>query len=167
LPSADQLSELRECGRGRREAEDALERCRRPRLDLAPQVEAGRASICLGLPEVRKAFDRRLTSELERQVKDRARTQAKKRAARERQVTAWLEESLELSPEQTVWLGQYVCAVRDMRSMAEKKAYSFKDLRYERQRMFKDLEAYLGPESYKHLREAGGIGLLADVLQCD
>jgi hypothetical protein len=167
LPSADQLSELRQCNRGRREAEEALQRCRRPRLDLAPQLEAGGASVCLGLPEVQNAFKRHLANELERHVKDRAHAQTQKRAEREVQVTTWLEKSLDLRPEQGVWLGQYVCAVRDMRALAGEKSYTFKELTYERQRMFKDLEAYLGQQRYKRLREAGGIGLLADVLQCD
>jgi hypothetical protein len=86
----------------------------------------------------------------------------------------FLGEGLGLSPEESAWVGEYVCAVHelsartgaDVASTKEEVLALFARLKNERQGILRDLEAYMGPERYRKLRAIGGLGFLGEALGC-
>ena len=87
-----------------------------------------------------------------------------------------VETELGLTEPESAWLGEYVCAVRELREdnlsdPAERDGGELPDqweqMRREREEELAGIKAVLGPDRYARLREIGGIGLLSDVLDCD
>jgi hypothetical protein len=86
----------------------------------------------------------------------------------------FLSDGLGLNPEESRWVGEYVCAVHelsaktgaDVASTKEEVLALFTRLRNERKAILRDLEAYMGPERYQKLRAIGGLGFLGESLGC-
>jgi hypothetical protein len=87
-----------------------------------------------------------------------------------------IEDELGLGDEESAWLSEYVCAVRELREdslvdLAERDAGApagvWEQMRQEREEALGGLAAVLGPERFERLRAIGGIGLLNDLLDCD
>lgn len=138
-----------------------LEKDRSPAPDLSdPKVQAMVAA------EVEKA----LAAQEELLEQERAESLAgwHKLASR------FLSEGLGLNPEESRWVGEYVCAVHelsaktgaDVASTKEEVLALFTRLRNERKAILRDLEAYMGPERYQKLRAIGGLGFLGESLGC-
>ena len=116
-----------------------------------------------------------VAAELGRRVASQRTRKSAQRIKREAFVTSWLERNIGLSHQQSKWVSEYVCAVRDLRGQAlpdpasgeEMKPHTWEELRNERDKMLTDLSSLMGAEKYKKLRAVGGIGLLADSINCE
>ena len=97
--------------------------------------------------------------------------------AREQQAalaSALTKDVLGLTPEQSAWVGEYVCATRDLHRLLADEAASaaalgadaFDRARLQREELLGDLEKYLDADRYAKLRALGGISLLTDALDC-
>ena len=130
---------------------------------------------CMGLPEVKK-----MAEELEHlRVWDPTLSECLKRdrrtQARHATLRTALEEDLGLAPEQTQWLAEAACALRELRWMTMGNMHEdgvataeiWDMVRRERGEMLTEMEAYLGTEPYQRFRKMGGIGLLNDTLVCE
>lgn len=175
LPSNEVFSALRICRQRLETADAKLRFCQRERGPSSPGPISDRVARCLQDQEVRSMLAGMLSEEFERERELERASRMAGLEKREALATAWMEENLGLTREQSRWLSEYVCAVRDMRSFAVPDAaspdggadFSWEQLRSERERMLSNLRSFLGPQRYERLRAVGGIGLLADVLVCE
>jgi len=173
---SDCLETLRQCRLSLEENRGLLERCRRepdrasgPRPETRPSLEK-----CMAHPAVRKLADdvRRLEA-WDSRVTDCLRRERKKQA-RHATLNTLLEEDLELSRNETAWLAEAACALKELRWMALARMHDdafassevWENVRRERQEMLRDIESYLGVDEYARFRKIGGIGLLNDTLDC-
>ncbi|MBN1772635.1 MAG: hypothetical protein JXB32_15300 [Deltaproteobacteria bacterium] len=158
-----------------------LERCENdaaaavaPAEPPAPELPALQAD-CLAEPEVRAELERRVREEVERTMQLEATRREEARAARDDTARRMLEQSLGLNTVESAWVRDFVCAARGQRHTAveeviagrEAPLEAWRKLRRERQEVLQDLAAYLGRDRVAKLRQLGGIGLVADSIQCE
>ena len=94
---------------------------------------------------------------------------------------AVLSRLLDVPASEARWLGEYVCAVRDLRRDALEQIEaaseeggdpaqleaSLGEAREQRKAVLKDLRERLGDVRYDTLRSIGGLGLIGNALDCD
>ncbi len=94
---------------------------------------------------------------------------------------ALLSRLLDVPAGEARWLGEYVCAVRDLRRDALEQIEvaseeggdpaqleaSLGEAREQRKAVLKDLRERLGEARYETLRSIGGLGLIGNALDCD
>jgi hypothetical protein len=114
--------------------------------------------------------------ELRRALAWSAERRREERARRASAARELVTSVLRLTSVEWDWLAEFVCAVRELRGAAltapadggdgSGSAEAWEELRARREAVLADIEKYLGPDRYRRLREAGGIGLLGDVVDC-
>lgn len=93
--------------------------------------------------------------------------------ARRATLETLLQEDLQITPEQTQWLTEAACALRELRWHAVEginrdlhSAVPHLLIQSDRAEILADMEKMLGAGAYTRFREMGGIGLLNDTLEC-
>jgi hypothetical protein len=113
-------------------------------------------------------------AEVARRLEAAAEARAMERDGDREAIRGMVQEFLAITPEQSAWLLDYVCAVRGMRAdvLAEIKEHKIgfeeaaKRQKSERQDALDDLKNMLGEEKYQQLRGVGGLGKLGDLFGC-
>jgi len=165
------LAPLRSCLGRLGATQSMLERCREARPAVDPSALSGPATACLESAEVQAAVSRTVEDELARRLeRERIRRDERRGAA----ASYFLDRVLGLEPAQQTWMSQYVCAAEEqrrelLRTMSAGKVtdQTWATYREERERIWRDLETYLGAEKYRQLRAMGGVGLLGETLPCE
>lgn len=157
-----------------------LGRCENAAAEPAAPVEPAAPDVappapdCLAQPDVRAELERRVAEEVERTMQLEATRREEARAARDDTARRMLEQGLGMNTVESARVRDFVCAARDQRRVAveevlagrETPQVAWRRLRQERQDVLRDLAAYLGRERFLKLRQLGGIGLVADSIQC-
>lgn len=138
-------------------------------LELTPE-----ARTCLDRPQVQRLVETRCEEAVARHVAAESQRHGEAREIEEAAVRGLLTESLGLTADESRWVTEYVCTVRELRQQAldemspdgASATETVERIRAERREHLADLEEYLGAERFARLRSIGGIGLLADVLPC-
>lgn len=115
-----------------------------------------------------------MEAELARRMEAAAEARAAERDGDRAAIRDMVQEFLAITPEQSTWLMDYVCAVRGMRAdvLVEIKEHKLgfeeaaKRQMAERQDALDDLKSMLGDEKYQKLRGVGGLGKLGDLFGC-
>lgn len=174
---ARESAALRRCVVRLDAARALLERCEAappaPAAVPAPPVPEPTLD-CLSRPDVRAELERRVAEEVERTMQLEATRREEARSRRDDSARRMLEQSLGLNTEESAWVRDFVCAARDLRRVAgeevlagrESPLEAWRKLRGERQEVLRDLAAYLGRDRFLKLYKLGGIGLVADSIQC-
>ena len=168
------LAALARCASRLREARDTIRRIDEGGSERSEWILDDDAGVsegtreCLSRPSVaaRALFEARRTLE--------AGTQAR-REDRLRSVRAGLAGALGVTAEDLDWMGSYVCVIREMRADTLEQIRAgdvpsrdaFERLREVREAALADVTERLGEERYAIFRAAGGVGMLADVMDCD
>jgi hypothetical protein len=151
-----------------------LERCEAsPTAPPAPDAAVPEPG-CLERSDVRAELERRVAEEVERTMQLEATRREEAEAARDDTARRMLEQSLGLNTVESAWVRDFVCASRELRRVAveevlagrESPPVAWRKLRGERQEVLLDLAKYLGRDRFLKLRQLGGIGLVADSIQC-
>ncbi|MEK6609025.1 MAG: hypothetical protein AABZ30_15305 [Myxococcota bacterium] len=171
--AAPPLVPLRACLERLDVAQALLDRRRRDATaEDGPSAE--RAAACMRDPTVRERLDGEVRAAVERHVADDHERRARAREQQAALASALTKDVLGLTPEQSAWVGEYVCATRDLHRLLADEAASaaalgadaFDRARLQREELLGDLEKYLDADRYAKLRALGGISLLTDALDC-
>lgn len=172
-PRCEDLPRLERCAEELRETQALVARCRKEakakRARVRPSVEQ-----CLLLPAMRELAAPPQQSENGPAEDSRCLRNEQVRLERELSVRELLQEDLGLSAEETDWLSESACALKELRWMAVhglqldggEASETWEMIRADRQEILRDLEEYLGPEQFARFRKIGGVGLLNDALDC-
>lgn len=161
-------SRLKECGR-------KLGACRAVAASAHRDREQDRPPVpVMADPEVQEMVAKEVEKALAVQEELLEQERAESLAGWHKLASRFLSDGLGLNPEESRWVGEYVCAVHelsaktgaDVASTREEVLALFSRLRDERKAILRDLEAYMGPERYQKLRAIGGLGFLGEALGC-
>jgi len=163
-----------QCQKRLKEAQSLLEQCRRA---SQPAQVRFRPSLrdCLLLPAVRKlAESSQKCAEIPAEVPDSGPSE-QVRIERETSVRELMQDHLGLTPEETDYLAETACALKELRWWAV-QGFRADDptsldigegIQSERREILRQLEEQMGVENYERFRKLGGLGLLNDALQCE
>ncbi len=153
---------------------EALTRCLADAALLRGRTEPDREA-CLTVPAVQRLVEeaREKSFPLEAQVSE-CLDHERLRHSRHHTLRTLLEEDLELLPDEVDWLAEFACALRELRwaSVAAMhddgvRTSEVREMMLgERTEILRDIEVFLGSETYARFRQMGGIGLLNDTLDC-
>jgi hypothetical protein len=157
---------LKDCGR-------KLTACRAVATSLQTKQEKDKQPV-LSDPKVRAAIAAEVETALAAHEVLVEQERAERLKGWHKLADRFLSDGLGLNPEESRWVGEYVCAVHelsaktgaDVASTKEEVLALFTRLRNERKAILRDLEAYMGPERYQKLRAIGGLGFLGESLGC-
>ena len=168
-PELPELQTTRVCLDQLELAHSALARCR----DAPSNPASSAAASCLAEPRVAAQVEQRIEQALlEHLESERERAEL----ARERQRSAfdsWAQQALALSPDESAWVEDYVCAVLELRANTlatledeTPPAEALAQLKSQRKQLLTDMKQMLGEERYATLRSIGGLSLIASVSEC-
>ena len=150
-------------------ARSALARCRDAPSHPAPPA----AVSCLAEPQVAAQVEQRIEQALLEHLESERELAE---LARERQRSAfdsWAQQALALSPDESAWVEDYVCAVLELRANTlatledeTPPAEALAQLKSQRKQLLTDMKQMLGEERYATLRSIGGLSLIASVSEC-
>lgn len=173
--SGDDLVLLRTCRTRLKTCGRKLGACRAVATSSHRNLEQGRSPVpVLSDPKVQAMVAAEVEKALATQEEFIEQEQAESREGWLKLASRFLSDGLGLSPEESAWVGEYVCAVHelsartgaDVASTKEEVEALFARLSDERKLILRDLEAYMGPERYHKLRAIGGLGFLGEALGC-
>jgi hypothetical protein len=162
------------CEERLKEAQSLLEQCRRASQPAQARFLPSLRD-CLLLPAVREfAESSQKCAEIPAEVPECGLGE-RVRIERETSVRELMQDHLGLTSEETDYLAETACALKELRWWAV-QGFRADDptslevgegIRSERQEILRQLEEQMGVENYERFRKLGGLGLLNDALQCE